>query len=154
MGNKGILGGKIANAVDIHQEALHLVLQPVMMPILFLMKSNQKLSVIKNTRSLLGLLGNSALSGFCKSTMRCTSVTSQRIDSSSSKNSFNGLREALVIGVVKIYWLLGRFRVDGFDRHINPWQEDEMIAHRGLIVDRRVKLDEAHYPWSIKFQTK
>ena len=27
MGNKGILGGKIANAVDIHQEVLHLVLQ-------------------------------------------------------------------------------------------------------------------------------
>ena len=60
MGNKGILGGKIANAVDIHQEALHLALQPVMMPILFLMKGNQKLSVIENTESLLGPLCNGA----------------------------------------------------------------------------------------------
>ena len=54
MGNKGILGGKIANAVDVHQEALHLVLQPVMMPILFLMKSRQKLSVIRTRDRFLG----------------------------------------------------------------------------------------------------
>ena len=64
MGNKGILGGKIANAINIHQEALHLALQPVMMPILFLMKSHQKLSVIENTSALLGSLGNGAISGF------------------------------------------------------------------------------------------
>ena len=54
MCNKGILGGKIANAVDIHQEVVHLVLQPVMMPILFLMKSNQKLSVIRTRDRFLG----------------------------------------------------------------------------------------------------
>ena len=78
MGNKGILGGKIANAVDIHQEALHLALQPVMMAILFLVKGNQKLSVIENTRSLLGSLGNSALSGFSKGMMRCTCSISQK----------------------------------------------------------------------------
>ena len=59
-GEKGILGGKITNAVDIHQEAVHLALQLVMMPILFLMKSNHKFSVIENTRSLLGPLGNGA----------------------------------------------------------------------------------------------
>ena len=29
-----------------------------------------------------------------------------------------------------------------------------MIARRRLIVDSRVKLDEAHYPWSIELQTK
>ena len=46
MGNKGILGGKIANAVDIHQEALHLTLKPVMMFVLFLMQRDDKLSVI------------------------------------------------------------------------------------------------------------
>ena len=36
MSNKGILGGKIANAIDIHQEALHLTLKPVVMLVLFL----------------------------------------------------------------------------------------------------------------------
>ena len=38
MSNKGILGGKVVNAIDIHQEALHLSLEPEMMLILFLMK--------------------------------------------------------------------------------------------------------------------
>ena len=28
MSNKGILGGKVTNAIDIHQEALHLFLEP------------------------------------------------------------------------------------------------------------------------------
>ena len=37
MCNKGILGGKISNAIYVHQEALHLTLKPVMMLILFLM---------------------------------------------------------------------------------------------------------------------
>ena len=91
MGNKGILGGKIANAVDIHQEALHLALQPVMMPILFLMKSHQKLSVIENTSALLGSLGNGAISGLSESRMRCTCSASQRIHPSDCFNSFNVL---------------------------------------------------------------
>ena len=46
MSDKGILGGKIANAVDIHQEALHLTLKPVVMFVLFLMQHDEKLSVI------------------------------------------------------------------------------------------------------------
>ena len=29
-----------------------------------------------------------------------------------------------------------------------------MIARRRLIVEGRVKLDKAHYPWSIELQTK
>ena len=41
-----MLGGKIANAVDIHQEALHLMLKPVVMFVLFLMPRDEKLSVI------------------------------------------------------------------------------------------------------------
>ena len=82
MGDKGILGGKVANVIDIHQEAMHLMLEPVMMPILFLMKGNQKLSVVENTRSLLGPLGNGAFSGFGEGTMRCTCSTSQRINTS------------------------------------------------------------------------
>ena len=60
----------------------------------------------------------------------------------------------LTIDVVKINWLLGRLWVYGFDRQINLWQEYEMIAHRRLIVDSRMMLDEAHYPWSIKLQSK
>ena len=61
---------------------------------------------------------------------RFTSVTSQRINTSGSKNSFNGSSEALVICIVKIYRILGRFRVDSFNTQINLWQEDEMIAQR------------------------
>ena len=41
MSNKGILGGKVANAIDIHQEALHLALEPEMMLILLLMESHK-----------------------------------------------------------------------------------------------------------------
>ena len=86
--------------------------------------------------------------------MRGTCIASQRINMSDGLNSFNGLCEALVISIVKINRLFGRLWVDGFDRQINLWQEYEMIARRRLIVDSRVKLDEAHYPWSIELQTK
>ena len=133
MGNKGILGGKIVNAVDIHQEALHLVLQLVMMPILFLMKSNQKLSVIENTRSLLGPLGNSAFNGFSEGTMRCTCSTSQRINMSDCFNSLNVLSETLMLSILKTKRLLGRLWIDGLNGHINVRQKDPMIASRGLI---------------------
>ena len=133
MGNKGILGGKIANAVDIHLEALHLALQPVMMLILFLMKGNQKLSVIENTRSLLGPLCNGALSGFSEGTMRCTGSTSQRINTSDCWVAFNVLRETLLISILKTKRLLGRLWIDGFNGHINVRQKDPMIASRGLI---------------------
>ena len=133
MCNKGILGGKIANAVDIHQEALHLALQPVMMPILFLMKSNQKLSVIENTRSLLGSLGNSAFSGFSKGTMRCTCSTSQRINTIDCFNSFNVLSETLMLRVLKTKRFLGRLWINGFNGHIHIRQKDPMIASRWLI---------------------
>ena len=50
MSNKGILGGKVTNAIDIHQEALHLFLEPKVMFILFLMKGRKKFSVIENAR--------------------------------------------------------------------------------------------------------
>ena len=70
MSDKGILGGKIVNAIYVHQEALHLSLQPVVMLILFLMQGNEKLSVIENTRSLPRPLSNSAFSGFSLSTVR------------------------------------------------------------------------------------
>ena len=133
MGNKGILGGKIVNHVYVHQEALHLALQPVMMPILFLMKGNQKLSVIENTRSLLGPLGNGAFSGFSEGTMRCTCSTSQRINTGDYFNSFNVLRETLMLSILKTKRLLGRLWIDGFNGHINIRQKDPMIASRGLI---------------------
>ena len=58
MSDKGILGGKIANAVDIHQEALHLTLKPVVMFVLFLMQRDEKLSVVEDTRSSLRPLLN------------------------------------------------------------------------------------------------
>ena len=64
MSDKCILGGKIVNAVDVHQEALHLSLQPVVMLILFLMQGNEKLSVIENTRSLPRPLSDGTCSGF------------------------------------------------------------------------------------------
>ena len=70
MCNKGILGGKIANAIDVHQAALHLTLQPEVMLILFLMQGNEKFLVIENMRSLPRPLSNSAFSGFSLSTVR------------------------------------------------------------------------------------
>ena len=133
MGNKGILGGKIANVVDIHQEALHLTLQPVMMPIMFLMKGNQKLSVIENTRSLRGPLGNRAFSGFSEGMMRCTCSTSQRINTSDYFNSFNVLRETLMLSILKTKRFLGRLWINGFNGHIHIRQKDPMIASRWLI---------------------
>ena len=133
MGKKGILGSKIANAVDIHQEALHLALQPVMMPIMFLMKSHQKLSVIKNTSALLGSLGNYAIGGFSKGRMWCTCGSSQRINTSDRFNSFNVLRETLMLRILKTKRLLGRFRINGFNGHIHIRQKDPMIASRWLI---------------------
>ena len=133
MGNKSILGGKIVNAINIHQEALHLTLQPVMMPILFLMKSHRKLSVIENTRSLLGSLGNSTFSGFSEGTMRCTCSTSQRINTSDCFNSFNVLSETLMLHILKTKRFLGRLRINGFNGHIHIRQKDPMIASRWLI---------------------
>ena len=133
MGNKGILGGKIANAINIHQEALHLALQPVMMLILFLMKGNQKFLVIENTRSLLGPLGNGAFSCFSEGTMRCTGSTNQRINTRDCWDSFNVLSEALIISILKTKGLLGRLWIDGFNGHINVRQKDPMIAIRWLI---------------------
>ena len=55
MGNKSILGGKIANAVDIHQEALHLTLKPVVMFVLFLVERDEKLWSFKTRDRLRGL---------------------------------------------------------------------------------------------------
>ena len=62
MSNKGILGGKVANAIDIHQEALHLSLEAKVMFILFLMKGHKKFSIIENARMLPRPLGNGAFS--------------------------------------------------------------------------------------------
>ena len=59
-----------------------------------------------------------------------------------------------MISIVKINGILSRLWVNSFNRQINLWQEDKMIARRWLIVDGRVKLDKAHYPWSIKLHTK
>ena len=59
-----------------------------------------------------------------------------------------------MVDIVKINWLLCRLWENGFDRQINLWQEYKVIARRQLIVDSRVKLDKAHYPWSIEFQAK
>ena len=67
---------------------------------------------------------------------------------------FNGLGEALVISIVKINGILSRLWVNSFNRQINLRQEDKMIVRRRLIVYGRVKLDKAHYPWSIELQTK
>ena len=114
MGNKGILGGKIANAVDIHQEALHLTLKPVVMFVLFLMQRDEKLSVIEDTRLSLRPLRNGATSGISLST-RGTCVSSKGINTRHCWNSFNGLGEALVISIVKINGILSRLWVNGFN---------------------------------------
>ena len=42
MSDKSILGGKVANAIYIHQEALHLTLEPKMMLMLLLMQGHKK----------------------------------------------------------------------------------------------------------------
>ena len=135
MSNKGILGGKIANAIDIHQEALHLSLEPEMMLILFLMKGHKKFSVIENARTLPRPLCNGAFSGFSEGTMRCTCSTNQRINTSDCFNSFNVLRETLMLRILKSKRLLGRLRINGFNGHIHIRQKDPMIASRGLISD-------------------
>ena len=111
MGDKGILGGKVANVIDIHQEALHLALEPEMMLILLLMKSHKKLPVIKNTRMLPRPLRNSAFSGFSGRSVRQMGVTSQWIESCCCLNTFNRLSEALVLNVLKTKRRLGRVRV-------------------------------------------
>ena len=104
-----------------------------MMPIMFLMKSHQKLSVVENTRSLLGSLGNCAFDGFSKGTMRCTCSSSQRINTGDCFTSFNVLRETLMLSILKTKRLLGRLWIDGLNGHINVRQKDPMIASRGLI---------------------
>ena len=104
-----------------------------MMPILILMKSHKKLSVIENTRSLLGPLGNSAFSGFSKGMMRCTCSTSQRINTSDCFNSFNVLSETLMLRILKTKRFLGRLWINGFNGHIHIRQKDLMIASRWLI---------------------
>ena len=154
MREKCILGCKVANAVDVSHDALHLALEPIMMPILLLMQANEKLSVIENMRSLSRPLSNCAVSGFGLGTVRCMCSTSQRIDSSGSQHTFNGLTEALTINVMKIKWLLVRLWIDGFNRHIDIWQENNVVACRWLIVESSVKLDQTHDPWSIELQAK
>ena len=42
-------------------------------------------------------------------------------------NAFNGLHEALEFSILKVEWLLGRLGVDGFNRHINFRQKDNMV---------------------------
>ena len=112
---------------------LHLTLQPVMMPILFLMKSHQKLSVIENTSAVLGSLGSCAVGGFSESRMRCMCIASQRIHTSDCFNSFNVLRKTLMPCILKTERFLGKLRIDGFNRHIHIRQKDPMVAGRGLI---------------------
>ena len=133
MRDKGILGCKVANAIDVSHDALHLALETIMMPILLLMQANEKLSVIENTRSLLGSVGNSAYSGFSKGTMRCTCSTSQRINTSDCFNSFNVLSETLMLRILKTKRFLGRLWINGFNEHIHIRQKDPMIASRWLI---------------------
>ena len=99
MRDKGILGCKIVNVVDVSHDALHLALEPIMMPILFLMQANEKLSVIENTRSLSRPLSNCAVSGFGLGTVRCTCSTSKWIDSSDSHHTFNWQSEALTVNL-------------------------------------------------------
>ena len=99
MSNKGILGGKIANAIDIHQEALHLKLHPVVMLVMFLMQGHEKLSVIEHTRSLLRPWSNGAFCGFSACT---ASVVGQWINTRSNLNTFNMLGKDLTIYIVKI----------------------------------------------------
>ena len=99
MSDKSILGGKVANAIYIHQEALHLTLEPKMMLILLLMQGHQKFSVIEDPRALLRPSSNGAFSGFRACT---TSVAGQWINTRSNLNTFNMLGKALTIYIVKI----------------------------------------------------
>ena len=131
MRDERVLGSQVANAINIHQETLHLTLQPVMMPILLLRKIHQKLSIIENMRTLLRPLSNGAGSGFSVGTVRHTQVASQRISRGCSiwyMNPFNRLREALEFCILKVEWLLCWLRVDGFNGHINIRQKNNMVA--------------------------
>ena len=65
--------------------------------------------------------------------MRCTGSTNQRINTSDCFNSFNVLRETLMLHILKTKRLLGRLRINGFNRHIHIRQKDPMIVRRWLI---------------------
>ena len=63
MSDKGILGGKIANAVDIHQEALHLTLKPVVMFVFTMLITKASHNPLKESRpSLVFILWQAILS--------------------------------------------------------------------------------------------
>ena len=62
--DKCILGCQISDAIDLLHDASHLPLEPVVMPILLLVKSHKKLLVIECTSALLGSLCSRAVSGF------------------------------------------------------------------------------------------
>ena len=65
--------------------------------------------------------------------MRCTCSSSQRINTGDCFNSFNVLRETLMLRILKTKRLLGRLRINGFNGHIHIRQKDPMIASRWLI---------------------
>ena len=152
MCNEGILGGQVSKTIDINQEALHLTFQPVVMPILLLVKGHKKLSVSEDTSMLLGSWSICAVCGFSR--CWCTCSASQRIYPGYGFNTFNILCEALVFGILKTYWLLGRLRVYCFSRDIHIWQEDAMVSGRGLLRNYRVQFDQPHHPRAIELQTK
>ena len=85
------------------------------------------------------------------------SINCQWINTSDSIGhimTWNRLSEALMVCIVKTWWLLCRVRVNGINRQIDLRKKDKMVSCRGLIVDCRVKIDEAHDPWSIELQSK
>ena len=100
MSNKRILGGEVAYVIDIHRKTSHLMLHPVMMPILLL----RPLGYCVGCCISVGMMRQAKLSS--KGTSR-----SRRIG---HMNTVNWLGEALKFSIVKMEWLLGRLMVDGF----------------------------------------
>ena len=131
MCNERILGGEVANAIDIHKKTLHLTLHPVMMPILLLMKRNYNLLVIEHTSMLLRPLSYCAGCSISVGTMLQPKLTSKRTSRSRRirhLNAFKWLSEALEGNIVFMNRLLGRLRIYVFIRHIHFRQKDNMVA--------------------------
>ena len=85
------------------------------MLVVFLVQVHEKLSVIEHTRSLPSPWSIGAFCGFSVCT---TSVADQRINTRSNLNTFNMLRETLMICIVKINCFLGRTDISTSGRNM------------------------------------
>jgi hypothetical protein len=96
MCNKVILGGEVADMIDVHKKTLHLVFHPIVMFIMLLMKGNKEFLVIQYASMLLSPLRNCASGCISVCAMWQMKLTYNIWDMSGFKRS----REALINSIV------------------------------------------------------